>query len=85
MKKYPKLIIKVEAHTDSKGSADYNRKLSDQRAQATVQYVISQGIDEARISGEGFGEDRPAVDCGDNCTDDDNKKNRRSDFIIVER
>lgn len=85
MKKYPKLIIKVEAHTDSKGSADYNRKLSNQRAQATVQYVISQGIDEARISGEGFGEDRPAVDCGDNCTDDDNKKNRRSDFIIVER
>lgn len=85
MKKYPNLVIKVEAHTDSKGNPDYNRNLSEKRAQATVQYIISQGIDEARISGEGFGEDRPAVDCGDNCTDADNEKNRRSEFIIVER
>jgi len=85
MKKYPNLVIKVEAHTDTQGSPEYNRNLSEQRAQATVQYVISQGIDEARISGEGIGEDRPAVDCAENCTEDDHKKNRRSEFIIVER
>lgn len=85
MKKYPKMIIKVESHTDNVGNADYNRELSDKRAKSTVAYVISQGVEEARISGEGFGEDRPAVDCGANCSDADLQKNRRSDFIIVER
>jgi len=85
MKKYPNLKIKVESHSDSRGNADYNRKLSDQRAQATVQYVISKGIEESRISGEGFGEDKPIIDCKDKCTEEQHQKNRRSDFIIIER
>jgi len=85
MKKYPNMKIKVESHSDSRGGADYNRQLSDKRAQATVQYVISQGIDAARISGVGYGEDKPIVDCGDNCTDAQHQQNRRSDFIIIER
>lgn len=85
MKKYPNMIISVESHTDTRGKADYNRKLSDSRAQSTVQYVISQGIDASRISGQGFGLDRPAVNCGNGCTDADHQKNRRSEFIIVKR
>lgn len=85
MKKYPNLKIKVESHSDSRGNADYNRKLSDQRAQATVQYVISKGIDASRISGVGYGEDKPIIDCGDNCTEAQHQQNRRSDFIIIER
>ena len=83
MKKYPKLVVRVESHSDTQGDADYNRALSDRRAQATVQYVIDQGIDAMRISGQGFGEDQPVVDCGDNCTEEDHEKNRRSEFIIV--
>ncbi len=85
MKKYPNMIIKVESHTDSRGSVEYNDDLSNRRAQSTVQYVISKGIDESRISGEGFGEGRPVINCGDNCTDEQYQKNRRSEFIIVER
>ena len=85
MKKYPNIKIKVESHSDSRGNADYNRKLSDQRAQATVQYVISNGIDESRINGIGYGEDKPIIDCGNNCTEEQHQQNRRSDFIIVER
>ena len=85
MKRYPKMVIKVESHSDTRGKADYNRKLSDSRAQSTVQYVISQGIDPSRISGQGFGLDRPAVDCGSNCSEEEHQINRRSDFIIVER
>ncbi|HCK05919.1 MAG TPA: cell envelope biogenesis protein OmpA, partial [Flavobacteriaceae bacterium] len=73
----------VESHSDTQGNADYNRALSDRRAQATVQYVIDQGIDASRISGQGFGEDQPVVNCGDNCTEEDHEKNRRSEFIIV--
>lgn len=85
MKKYPNMVIKVESHTDTRGNADYNRKLSDSRAQSTVQYVISQGIDASRISGQGFGLDNPAVDCGSNCSEEDHQTNRRSEFIILER
>tara|TARA_R110002074_G_scaffold696_5_gene3851 strand:- start:1139 stop:3025 length:1887 start_codon:yes stop_codon:yes gene_type:complete len=85
MKKYPNMKIKVEAHTDNRGKDDYNRELSEKRAQSTVQYVISQGIDASRISGQGFGEDKPVVACGTNCSDADHQKNRRSEFIIIER
>ena len=85
MKKYPNMKIKVEAHTDNRGKDDYNRELSEKRAQSTVQYVISQGIDASRISGQGFGEDKPVVACGNNCSDADHQKNRRSEFIIIER
>lgn len=83
MKKYPKMIIKVEGHTDNRGTDSYNMNLSEQRAQSTVQYVISKGIDQARISGAGFGETRPLEDCGEQCTEEQFQKNRRSDFIIV--
>ncbi|MBT0607273.1 OmpA family protein [Aequorivita echinoideorum] len=85
MKKYPKMVIKVEGHTDNKGPAEYNRDLSDKRAKSTVQYVISKGIDESRISGEGFGESQPIFDCGDSCTPEKDAKNRRSEFIIISR
>ncbi len=85
MKRNPEMVIKVEAHTDSRGNDDYNMKLSDKRAQSTVQYVVSKGISKDRISGEGFGESRPAVKCGDNCTEEQYQQNRRSEFIIVKR
>jgi outer membrane protein OmpA-like peptidoglycan-associated protein len=85
MKKYPNMIIKVESHTDNRANDSYNVDLSNRRAQSTVQYVISKGVDSSRISGEGFGEERPVVDCGDNCTEEQHQKNRRSEFIIVER
>jgi len=83
MKKYPDMVINAKSHTDNRGSATYNEKLSDRRAKTTVQYVISQGIDKSRISGEGKGENEPKVDCGSNCSEEDHQMNRRSEFIIV--
>lgn len=85
MMKYPKMVIKVESHTDNRGNDKYNLDLSERRAQSTVQYVISKGIDASRISGEGKGETDPKFDCGTNCTKEQHDKNRRSEFIIVER
>ena len=85
MKKYPDMIIKAESHTDNRASDAYNMDLSERRAQSTVQYVISKGIDKSRISGEGFGETRPKIACGANCTEEQHQQNRRSEFIIVER
>ena len=83
MNKYPEMVIKVESHTDIRGNDAYNQRLSDRRARTTVQYVISKGIDEARISGEGKGESELKVDCGSGCTDKEHQMNRRSEFIIT--
>ena len=83
MNKYPDMVISATSHTDSRGSASYNEKLSDRRAKTTVQYVVSKGIDKSRISGEGKGESEPKVSCGANCTEEEHQLNRRSEFIIV--
>ncbi len=85
MQKYPTMEIKVESYTDNRGSKEYNMELSNKRAQSTVQYIISKGIDKSRISGEGFGKTKPVVDCGTNCTKEQHQKNRRSEFIIVKQ
>lgn len=77
------LVIKVEAHTDNRGAAKYNQKLSERRANSTVQYIISKGVEAERISGEGFGATRPIHDCGQNCSDAQDEANRRSEFKIV--
>ena len=85
MNKNPEMVINVEAHTDNRGSDAYNMGLSDRRAKSTVQYVLSKGIAKDRISGKGFGEARPAVDCGANCTREQHQQNRRSEFIVVKK
>jgi len=83
MNKYPDMVIYAASHTDSRGSSSYNEKLSDRRAKTTVQYVISKGIDAARISGAGKGENELAVDCGTKCSEEEHQMNRRSEFLIT--
>jgi len=84
MKKYPDMVIMVKAHTDNRGSDKYNMALSNRRAKSTVQYVISKGIARARISGQGYGESQPKVNCT-TCTEEEHAQNRRSEFIIVKK
>jgi outer membrane protein OmpA-like peptidoglycan-associated protein/tetratricopeptide (TPR) repeat protein len=83
MKSNDKLVILAKSHTDSRGSDAYNLSLSDRRAKATVQYVISKGIAKDRISGKGMGEIEPKVDCKEACTEEQHAQNRRSEFLIV--
>lgn len=83
MKSNGKLVILAKSHTDSRGSDTYNLSLSDRRAKATVQYVISKGIARDRISGKGMGEMEPKVDCKEACTEEQYSQNRRSEFLIV--
>jgi outer membrane protein OmpA-like peptidoglycan-associated protein len=85
MKDRPEMIILAKSHTDSRGTDDYNIKLSDRRAKSTVQYIISKGIDASRITGEGKGETEPKVNCGENCTEEEHAQNRRSEFKIVKK
>jgi len=83
MKNNEKLIIFVKSHTDSRGSENLNLLLSEKRAKATIQYIISKGIDAKKISGKGFGESEPKVDCKEKCTETEHELNRRSEFLIV--
>jgi outer membrane protein OmpA-like peptidoglycan-associated protein len=85
MKLNPTMVIFVKSHTDSKGNIAYNLNLSEQRAQSTVQYLISKGIESERISGKGFGSSEPKVVCGSKCTEEEHSQNRRSEFIIVKK
>jgi len=83
MKSNDKLVILAKSHTDNRGSDAYNLSLSDRRAKATVQYVISKGIAKDRISGKGMGEIEPKADCKEACTEEQHAQNRRSEFLIV--
>ncbi len=60
LKKYPELKVEVAGHTDSKGTDEYNQKLSDRRAKAVYDYLTSNGIDAGRLVGpHGYGETHP--------------------------
>ncbi|NQX86781.1 MAG: OmpA family protein [Flavobacteriaceae bacterium] len=85
MHTYPHMIIQATSHTDSRGKDVYNMALSDRRAKATAQYVISKGIDASRISGQGKGETELINKCsnGVKCTEEEHQANRRSEFIIT--
>lgn len=85
MQDNPSMVIFVKSHTDSKGSLNYNLNLSERRAQSTVQYLISKGITQGRISGKGFGSTEQKVKCGTNCNQEQDAQNRRSEFLIVKK
>ena len=84
MKAKPNMVIMAKAHTDNRGSAEYNLALSDRRAKAMAQYVISKGIDSTRLSGQGYGESEPKVKC-ETCTEEQHAQNRRIEFLIVKK
>lgn len=85
MSQNDKLIIFAKSHTDSRGSDEYNLKLSERRAKATIQYIISKGISADRISGKGYGESEPKVNCAADCTFAEHAINRRSEFLIIKK
>jgi len=81
LKKNSKIEIEISGHTDSKGSDDYNLTLSQGRSQSVVDYMISQGINEARLTAHGYGEGKP-VDTND--TPAGQANNRRVEFTVTD-
>jgi peptidoglycan-associated lipoprotein len=61
MVRNPNFVIQLEAHTDTRGSADYNRNLSQRRAQTCVDYLVSKGIEPDRLKAAGKGKDEPKI------------------------
>lgn len=75
---YPDTNIMIEGHTDDSGPEEYNMKLSEQRAKAVSAYLVTQGIDEARITSSWYGETQPKYP-----NDEANRaKNRRVELGI---
>jgi outer membrane protein OmpA-like peptidoglycan-associated protein len=86
MQKAPDLIIEVGSHTDSVGNSEYNKKLSQQRADNVVNYLISKGVERKRLTAVGYGAEKPVAnnfnpDGSDNSQG--REKNRRTEFRVT--
>jgi outer membrane protein OmpA-like peptidoglycan-associated protein len=78
--KNPDLCVRLNAHTDSDGSNDYNLNLSQKRAQSVMDFLVSKGIDPIRLSAQGFGEELPI---SSNDTPEGREQNRRVEFTQI--
>ena len=80
LNKNPSILIKITGHTDNVGNAESNLTLSDNRAKSVKEYLVSKGIDPARLQAKGFGATKPIVS---NDTDINRAKNRRTEIEII--
>jgi outer membrane protein OmpA-like peptidoglycan-associated protein len=78
----PEIVIRIEGHTDSRGSDSYNMKLSNKRAASVRKYLLDRGISTDRIESKGYGESQPIAD---NATAEGRAQNRRVEIHITER
>ncbi|NPA44981.1 MAG: OmpA family protein [Chlorobi bacterium] len=82
LRKNPEIKIEISGHTDNKGSHEYNAKLSQARAKAVVDYLISKGINSERLTYRGASWDEP-IDT--NATEQGRQNNRRVEFKIIDK
>lgn len=80
LKQNPQIRLRIEGHTDDRGSREHNLDLSKRRAESVKTYLIKQGINESRLDAQGFGPDRPIAP---NNTQQGRTKNRRVEFHII--
>lgn len=87
MQQNPNMKVDIRSHTDSRNSADYNRKLSDRRAKSTMDWLIKNGINKNRLTAKGYGESQLLNKCKDGvkCSEAEHQTNRRSEFIIMKQ
>lgn len=85
LSKSANISIAINSHTDCRGTAEYNQALSNRRAQSVVNYLISKGIDKARLTPVGHGESMLINRCKDNikCIEEEHQLNRRTTFSVT--
>lgn len=81
MAKNPTIKLEVQGHTDNRGGAQYNKSLSEKRAESVMKYLVAHGVEASRLTSNGYGFDRPLVP---NTTDQNRALNRRVQFIRTE-
>ena len=81
LKKFPHLRIEVSGHTDDRGNDAYNQALSEERAVAVKEYMVTHGVDASRITTRGAGESQPRES---NKTKAGRAKNRRIEFKLLQ-
>ncbi len=81
----PGLIVELHSHTDARGTSEYNQGLSEKRATSALNYIVSRGISNSRISAKGYGESDPVNECvdGTHCNDAKHQENRRTEFWLT--
>lgn len=86
LERYPNVRLKINSHTDNRGTVRYNQILSERRAESTRNYLALEGyINARRFTFKGFGELQPMVSCPEKpCTEVEHQLNRRSEFEIIE-
>ncbi len=82
MKENPKLKVEIAGHTDWKGTDEYNQKLSQRRTNSVVKYLVHKGVISTRLVPKGYGEKQPIAT---NATDEGRQKNRRVEFVVLEK
>jgi outer membrane protein OmpA-like peptidoglycan-associated protein len=80
LKENPSLKIQINGHTDNVGKPADNLKLSNNRANAVIQYLIGKGVDAKRLSSKGWGETQPLAD---NSSEHGRAQNRRTEMKVV--
>lgn len=83
---YSNMVIELSAHTDARGNPSYNMNLSQRRADSAKEYLVNKGIDRNRIQAVGYGETKILNQCVPNveCTEEEHRLNRRTEFKILE-
>ncbi len=81
----PSVKVELSSHTDSRASTGYNNTLSQNRASAAVDYIVSQGISRDRLVGKGYGETRLLNRCADGvpCSEAEHQINRRTEVKVI--
>lgn len=79
------VAVAIESHTDSRGTKESNESLSERRAQAVVNYLISKGVNPSQLTANGYGENRLTNRCSDgvSCTEREHAANRRTTFRVI--
>ena len=82
LSKCPNMLVEIGGHTDDLGGAPYNEYLSQQRSRSVVNALSSLGVDRSRLVPRGYGETRPIAS---NATEDGRQRNRRIEFLVIDR
>ncbi|MGB6151182.1 MAG: OmpA family protein [Pricia sp.] len=86
MKTNPGIVLEIGTHTDIRGNAEYNRDLSQKRADSAKAFLIENGIADERVIAKGYGESQPIVKCAteESCSEEDHEWKRRCELVVVQ-